>query len=121
MASHPRGSPRTFRVQLRPEARTAAFMLATTQHQAEISRKNRGLRYWLNDLVDAFSCEKFKEVFGISVTEFLQRVRARVPKSRRRKYVPRDASLQRSAQRLLTRQYQLARVQAGSAGTSEAR
>jgi hypothetical protein len=106
---------RSFRVQLRPEARAAAFMLATVHRKGEDSPYKQGLRFWVRDAVDALACNAFQATFGISVKEFLQRVRARVPRSRRGKYIPADASLERSAQRLLARQFELAR-RAGRVG-----
>lgn len=112
MATHAKVRAYTLPVGLRPEARTAAIMLLAIQRKGERSRYNRSLNVWIGELVDAFTCTRFEEMFGISVTEFLQRVRARVPKRKRWKYVPSEQSLQRSAERLLARQDKLTKLAA---------
>lgn len=87
----------SFPMRLRPEARAAAVMLATVQQDDS----HKGWQSWIGDLVDMAVCLNFAETFGITVTEFLQRVRALVARGRRAKYVPQDPQLETAARRLL--------------------
>lgn len=71
----------------------AALMLATVQTSGEVRKprrntaggdggKRRGLQFWIGDLIDFEICERFAETFGITVREFLNRVRGYRPSDR---------------------------------------
>jgi len=84
---------RTLPLNLRVEARTAAFMLASVQAEGDTSAYT-GLQSWIGDLVDLTVCRAFEETFGITITEFLQKVRERVLSVRaRKKYRPKETQL----------------------------
>jgi hypothetical protein len=95
---------RSLPLHLRMEARTAAFMLSTVQAEGDPSTYT-GLQSWIGDLVDVTVCRSFEETFGLTITEFLRRVRARLSRGRRKKYFPPDDQLAVSAAVLADQQF----------------
>jgi len=94
---------RSFPVHLRPEARTAAFMLAAVQMRGDDSPHKKGLQFWLSDLIDTAVCGSFEETFGLTIAEFLSQVGAHVwhPTNKYRPraegHMPRDSQLSAAA------------------------
>jgi hypothetical protein len=87
----------SYPLRLRPEARAAAFMLATVQGEGDPSHRQQGIKFWLRDLVDVTVCGSFQETFGVTIKQFLKR-------ARRLKLVD-DNQLAREAQLLADQQF----------------
>src|SRR5438552_3209316 len=92
----------SFPMRLRPEARAAAVMLTTVRGD---DSQQKGWQSFVGDLVDMSVCLAFAETFGITVTDFLGRVRAAVARGRRAKFVPADLQLETAAKKLLRTQF----------------